>query len=134
MYLSSCESVDIRIDIVKYEEGVFIVVRIVKKGISITNFFLCKRTQHCWPTTPKINECYMMSPFVHPVAYCCVLLGVVAQNLKPVKLLATCKRTQQPPTLLGQPCLELLRPFVRSFRLCSVKSVLQVELIGYSLF
>ena len=76
----------------------------------------------------------MMSPFAHPVAYCCVLLGVVAQSLKPVKLLATGKRTQQPPTLLGQPCSELLRPFVRSFRLCSVKSVLQVELIGYSLF
>ena len=33
---------------------------------------------------------------------CCMLLGVVsAQSLKPVKLLATCKRTQQFLTLLG---------------------------------
>ena len=43
---------------------------------------------------------------------CCVrlhtLLHVVAQNLKPVKLLATCKRTRQLPTLLGQQCWELL--------------------------
>ena len=44
--------------------------------------------------------------FVHPVACCCELLGVVAQNLKPVKLLATCKRTQQLPAML--------RPFARS--------------------
>ena len=37
---------------------------------------------------------------------CCMLLRVVAQNLKPVKLLATCKRTQQLPAML--------RPFARS--------------------
>ena len=47
---------------------------------------------------------------------CCVrlhsLLHVVAQKLKPVKLLATCKRTQQLPTLLGQQCWELLRASV----------------------
>ena len=50
---------------------------------------------------------------------CCVrlhtLLHVVAQCLKPVKLLANWKRTQQLPTLLGQQCWELLRPFARSF-------------------
>ena len=38
---------------------------------------------------------------------CCMLLGVVAQSLKPIKLLATCKRTQQPPTML--------RPFAQGF-------------------
>ena len=37
-------------------------------------------------------------PFSHPVACCCVVLGVVAQSLKPVTLLAMC-RTQQLPTL-----------------------------------
>ena len=42
----------------------------------------------------KIVGCYMLPPFAHPVACCCVLLGVVAQSLKPVKLLAACKRTQ----------------------------------------
>ena len=37
MYVRSCKSVDMRIDIVKYEEGFFIVVKIIKKGVSITN-------------------------------------------------------------------------------------------------
>ena len=27
----------------------------------------------------------MLRPFAHPVACCCLLLGVVAQNLKPVQ-------------------------------------------------
>ena len=57
----------------------------------------CKRTQHCWPTTSNIVGCYMLRPFAHTVACCCVLLGVVAQSLKPVKLLGTYKRTQQRP-------------------------------------
>ena len=43
----------------------------------------------------------LLRPFAHPVACCCVSLGVVAQSLKQVKRLATCKRAQQPPTLLG---------------------------------
>ena len=34
----------------------------------------CKRTQHCWPTTPNIVECYMLRPFAHPVACCWMLL------------------------------------------------------------
>ena len=41
-----------------------------------------------------------------------VLLGVVAQSLKPVKLLATCKQTKQLPTLL-----QLLHPLARSLML-----------------
>ena len=36
-----------------------------------------KRTQHCWPITPKIVGCYMLRPFAHPVACCCVLLRKV---------------------------------------------------------
>ena len=122
----------------------------------------CKRMQHCWPTTPNIVGCYMLRPFAHPVACCWMLLHVVAQSLKPVKLysqqlptfllfrdhdarslrmdykdlwvvfflrctlqvpnllavvasicipLPTC--TQQLPTLLAQPCWELLCPFAR---------------------
>ena len=64
------------------------------------------------PLRPRANGrniagCYiMLCSFAHPVACRCELLGVVAQNLKPVKLLATCKRTQQLP--------EMLRPFARS--------------------
>ena len=30
----------------------------------------CKRTQHCWPTTPNIVRCYMLRPFAHLVACC----------------------------------------------------------------
>ena len=56
----------------------------------------CKRTQHCWLTAPNIVGCYKLRPFPHPVACCCVLLGVVAQSLKPVKVLS-----QQLPTFLS---------------------------------
>ena len=55
-----------------------------------------------------------MRPFAHPFARCCLLLGVVAQSLKPVKRSTTCKRAQQVPTLSGQQFWELLRPFARS--------------------
>ena len=64
--------------------------------------------------TPNIVECYTLRPFAHPVACCCVLLGVVAQSLKPVKRPTTCKRAQQVPTLSGQQFWQLLRPFARS--------------------
>ena len=37
MYVSSCKFVDMRIDIVKYEEGFCVVVQIIKKGLSVTN-------------------------------------------------------------------------------------------------
>ena len=53
-----------------------------------------KRTQHCWPITP-IFGCYMLRPFAHPVACCWMLLRVVSQTLKPVKLFS-----QQLPTFL----------------------------------
>ena len=46
------------------------------------------------------NRCYTLCPFAHPAACCCMLLGVVLQNLKPIKLSATCKRTQQLPAML----------------------------------
>jgi len=42
---------------------------------------------------PPVNvECYMLRLFAHAVACFCVLLGVVMQSLKLVKLLATCKQ------------------------------------------
>ena len=55
----------------------------------------CKRTQHCSPSTPNIVGCHMLRPFAHPVACCWILLRVVAQSLKPVKLFS-----QQLPTFL----------------------------------
>ena len=47
---------------------------------------------------------------------CCMLLRVIGESLKPVKLLAPCKRTQH--------CWKLLRPFARRFKfLCFVFSM-----------
>ena len=60
-----------------------------------TSYAPCKRTQHCWPTTPNTVGCYMLRPFAHPVAFCWMLLRVVAQSLKSVKLFS-----QQLPTFL----------------------------------
>ena len=54
----------------------------------------CKRTQHCWPTTPNIVRCYMLRPFDLD-ACCWMLLRVVAQSLKPVTLFS-----QKLPTFL----------------------------------
>ena len=47
---------------------------------------------HRHPTL--IVECHTLRPFAHPIACCSVLSGVAAQSLKPLKLLATCKRIQ----------------------------------------
>ena len=44
------------------------------------------------PWSPK-RSATMLDPFAHPVACCCVLLGVVAHSLKPVKLLSRQLRT-----------------------------------------
>ena len=38
---------------------------------------------------PTLRERNTLCPFAHPVACCCMLLGVVEQSLKPVKLYAT---------------------------------------------
>ena len=81
-----------------------------------------KRTQHCWPTTPNAVGCYMLRPFAHPVACCCVLLGVVAQSLKQVKRLATCKRAQQLPTLLGAVA-SFLRSLIVTTKLSSIATI-----------
>ena len=51
--------------------------------------------QYFWPTNPNIVGCYVLRPFAHPVACCWMLLRVVAQSLKPVKLFS-----QQLPTFL----------------------------------
>ena len=60
----------------------------------------CKRTQNCWTTTPNIVGCYMLRPIGYPCS-CCVVSGVVAQSLKPIKCLAMCKYLQHccPTTL-----------------------------------
>ena len=59
----------------------------------------------------KVVGYYMLRPFAHSVACFCVSLAVVAQTLKPVKLLATRKRTHQLPTILivfgQQGCVRL---------------------------
>ena len=63
----------------------------------------CKKKQGSWPTTPNIVGCYMLHSFAPPsplLHVFCVSLGVVAQSLKPIKLLATRKQTQQLPAML----------------------------------
>ena len=51
----------------------------------------------------------MLCPFADRVACCCVLLGVVKQSLKPVKLLALFKRMQHcwpaPPNIFVSCCV-----------------------------
>ena len=64
-------------------------------GNAINAWAPCERTEHYWPTTPNIAGCYMLRPFTHPVACCYMLLCVVGQSLKPVKLFS-----QQLPTFL----------------------------------
>ena len=43
----------------------------------------------------------LLDEYAHHAGCCCLLFGVAAQNLKPVKRLATCKRTHLLPTLLA---------------------------------
>ena len=97
-------------------------------GVFPSNSFSVVRTQHSWPTTPNIVGCYTLGPFAHPVAFCWMLLCFVAQSLKPVKLLAPCKRAQHcwptSPTLLDVTwCVRLhtLLHFVGCFCLLSRK-------------
>ena len=42
--------------------------------------------QHCWQTTPNIVDCYMLHPFAHPVACCCVLLELTLKTKKDLKM------------------------------------------------
>ena len=65
------------------------------KLINVARKVPCKRTQHFWPTTPKIVGCYMLRPFAHLFACCLMLLRVAAHSLKPVKLFS-----QQLPAFL----------------------------------
>ena len=76
------------------------------------------------PTLMDVTCCV---PFVHPVACCCVLLGVVGNCCAKFETGQTFSYVQTDaatPNIVGS----------RSFRLCSLKSALQVELTGYSLF
>ena len=79
----------------------------------------CKRTQLCSPTTANIVGCYMLRLFAHPVACCWMLLRVVEQRLKPVKLFS-----QQLPTFLyfrdrrSVASATMLDPFSQLFQHC----------------
>ena len=57
--------------------------------------------EHKAPSKRRNNvECCMLRPFAHPLACCCVLLGIVAQSLKPLKLANN---------VGGRKCLEVSR-------------------------
>ena len=66
-----------------------------------------KRTQYCW----MLHVASVCTPSVHRC--CCVLLGVVAQSLKPVKLVAPCQQAQHcwmpHVASIFTPCSMLLR-------------------------
>ena len=86
---------------------------------------LANNSQHCW----MLHVAPVCSP-------CCMSLRVVGsrvQSLKPVKLLATCKWTQQPPTMLGEPVT--LTALVAAFYYCiaSWRTVENVAIVGWAL-
>ena len=74
----------------------------------------------------NIVGCYMLGPFAHPVAFCWMLLCFVAQSLKPVKLLAPCKRAQHcwptSPTLLKVTCCVRLHTLLHFVGCCCLFS------------
>ena len=60
---------------------------------SLTLLLEIKRCARNLQIKPRENArnivgCYMLRPFVHPVACCVILFGVVAQSLKSVTRLA----------------------------------------------
>ena len=59
------------------------------KGATLGTNSLLPFDVNVMPTTHNIVGWYILRPFAHPVASCCMLLGVVTQILKSVKLLAT---------------------------------------------
>ena len=69
----------------------------------------CKRTQHCWPTTSNIVGCYMLRPFAHTVACCCVLLGPRTLITHGLQRLMGCILPMM--HCRSQHCWELLHPF-----------------------
>ena len=87
------------------------------------------------PTLLDVTCCVRL----YTLTSCWMLLRVVAQSLKPVKLLATHRRTQQLPTMLGvvcqQCCIRLhttLRPIVSPILISPLK--LRITLTtGYSI-
>ena len=81
------------------------------KGATLGTNSLLPFDVNVMPTTHNIVGWYILRPFAHPVASCCMLLGVVTQILKSVKLLATWK-----PNTVGQQLLGVvgLGPFARS--------------------
>ena len=82
------------------------VCRTRKVVVLLTLKALCKRTQHCWPTTPSIVGCYVLRPFAHPVPCRCVLLGVFVQNLNwTVQTLSYVQTDPTTPNIVGPAML-----------------------------
>ena len=88
------------------------VIRYSEDILNFQSYDTWKRTQHCWSTIPNIDVtcCLRFHTLLHVVACCWELLRAL---LKPVKMLAMCKRTQQLHVGSCQPTM--LRPFARGF-------------------
>ena len=86
---------------------------------------ICKRTQHCWATTPNIVGCYMLCPFANPIACCCVLLCKVwnRSNSKPSANGRDIVGRQVPTLYVGSCCIRLhVTPFPHATSLTSTNS------------
>ena len=75
-------------------------IRVHLRCVQTNATLLTNNSQHCW----MLHVASVCTP-------CCMLLDVVAQSLKPVKLLAPCKRTQHcwltTPNIVGSCCARL---------------------------
>ena len=65
---------------------------------------------------------YVLRPFVHPDACCCVLLGVVAQSLKPAQTFSYVQTDAMLGVVVAWPTT--LRPFALGFSLMQVNEAL----------
>ena len=79
----------------------------------------CKRKQQCWPTTSNIVGCYMLRPFAHPVACCCVFGSCCAKF--EIGQTVSCEQTDATTSnTVGQQCWEVLGLFARSLKFVSI--------------
>ena len=74
---------------------------------------------------PVCTQPYRLHPFVHSVACFCVLLGVVAHSLKPVKRFLHANGRTTAPNSVGSCWPTMLRPFAHSLKLTSGPETLE---------
>ena len=66
--------------------------------------------------TKNSQRCWTLHPASVSTPCCMLFVCCETQSLQPIKLLATCKRTQRLPTMLGVAWPTRLRPLARGLR------------------